>query len=69
MGESGFNCWEVKRPAVVLFLLRECICNAPAVSVVLPAYDHTGSLGSSPRHVVYPTDSTLCNCLPFSCRE
>ena len=40
--------------AVVILVLRECIWNEPAVSLVLPAFDVTGSLGSSPRQVVYP---------------
>ena len=40
--------------ARVILVLHECIWNAPAVSLVLPAFDHTGSLGSLPRQVVYP---------------
>ena len=56
----------------VILVLRECVWNAPAVLVVLPAFDDTGSLGSPQRQVVYPPwlyGSTLCNCLPFPCRE
>ena len=34
-------------------VIRECIWNVPAVSLVLPAFDSTGSLGSIPRQVVY----------------
>ena len=40
--------------ARVILVLRECIWNAPAVSLVFPAFDDTGSLDSSPRQVVYP---------------
>ena len=32
--------------ACVILVLRECILNAPAVSLVPPAFDDTGSLGS-----------------------
>ena len=35
--------------ARVLLVLRECIWNALEVSLVLPAFDDTGSLGSSTR--------------------
>ena len=37
----------------VVLVLRECIWNAPAVSLVLPVFDDTSSLGSPPRRVVY----------------
>ena len=43
----------VREPALVILLLRECICNGPAVSLVLPLFDDTGSLGSPPHQVVY----------------
>ena len=36
MGKSGFNCWGVKGPALVIHVLRECIWNVPAVLLVLP---------------------------------
>ena len=45
--------------AHVILVLRECIWNAPAVSLVLPAFDDTGSLGSPPRQVVYPLVSMV----------
>ena len=35
----------------VILVLHECIRNVPAVSLVLPAFDNTGS---PPRQVVYP---------------
>ena len=38
----------------VILILRECVWNAPAVLLVLPAFDDTGSLGSPPHQVVYP---------------
>ena len=38
----------------VIFVLLECIWNARAVSLVLPVFDDTGSLGSPPRLGVYP---------------
>ena len=54
-GESGFNCWGVGGGrARVILVLRECIRNAPAVPLVLPPFDNTGSLGFPPRQVVYP---------------
>ena len=38
--------------ARVVIVLRECIWNAPAVSLFLPAFDDTGSLGYPPGRVV-----------------
>ena len=38
----------------VILVFRECIWNAPAVLLALPALDATGSLGFLPRPVVYP---------------
>ena len=49
--------------AGVIFVLRECIWNAPLLSLVLPAFDNTGSLGSLPCRVIYPLGSTLGGCL------
>ena len=43
----------------VILVLRECIWNAPAVPLVLPTFDDTVSLGSPPRHVVYPPGSMV----------
>ena len=40
--------------ARLILVLREFIWSAPAVSLVLPAIDDTGSLGSPPRQMVYP---------------
>ena len=40
--------------ALVILVLRECIWNAPAVSLILPAFDDTGSMGSPPHQVIYP---------------
>ena len=34
-------------------VLHECILNAPAVSLVLPAFDDIGSVGSPQRQDVY----------------
>ena len=42
--------------ARAILVLCECIRNAAAVSLVLTAFDDTGSLGSPPRPVVYPPD-------------
>ena len=39
--------------ARVIPVLGECIWNAPAISLVLPAFDGTGSLGSLPPQLVY----------------
>ena len=38
----------------VILVLCECIWNVPAVSLVLPAFDNTGSLGSPPSDVLSP---------------
>ena len=43
----------------VILVLRECIRNAPVVSLVLPTFDDAGSLGSPPLQVVYPLGSTV----------
>ena len=37
-----------------IIVLSESIWNAPTVSLALPAFDNTDSLGSPPRQVVYP---------------
>ena len=57
-GESGFICCQGAR-LVFFFFLSECVWNAPAVSLVPPAFDVTGSLGSPPRLVVYPPGSMV----------
>ena len=41
-------------PACVSIVLCECMRNAPAVSLFLPAFHDTVSLGSPLRQVVYP---------------
>ena len=51
--------------ACVILVLRECILNAPAFSLVFPGFDDTVSLGFSPHWMVYPSGSTLGDCLPF----
>ena len=48
-----------KARARVFLVLREFIWNALAVSIVLPAFDNTSSLGFPPRHVVYPPGSMV----------
>ena len=39
--------------AANILILRECVWNAPMVSLVLLAFDDAGSLGSPPHQVVY----------------
>ena len=51
MGSIGGGSWARVR---VIHVLRECIWDAPTVSLVLPVFDDTGSLGFLPRQVVYP---------------
>ena len=46
--------WGREARARVILVLRECIWNVPRVSLVLPAFDFTGSLGFPPHRVVYP---------------
>ena len=71
-GKCGFNCWggQGTRTRAIL-VLRECIWNAPAVSLVHPPFDDTGYLGSPPRQVVYLrlNGSIPGDCLPFPCGE
>ena len=58
--------------ARVILVLRQCIWNAPTVSVVLLDFVDTGSLGSPPRQVVYSpwlNGSTLGDYIPFSFGE
>ena len=55
--------------AGVILLLRECIWNAPMVSLVLLAFDDNGFLSSPLRRVVYPLGSTLGDCLSFPARK
>ena len=61
------------RFARVILVLRECVWNVPAVSLSLPAFDDTGSLGYSLLAffgIDTPTPgSTQGDCLPFPCRE
>ena len=45
--------------ARVILVFRECIWNMPAVSLILPVFDVTGSLGSPPRQEVYPHGSMV----------
>ena len=45
--------------ACVILVLHECIWNALAVSLVLPAFDDSGSLGSSLDQFVCPPDSMV----------
>ena len=54
-GSLGSICGEGQGArTLIILVLRECIRNAPAVSLVLPAFDDTGSMGSPLRQVVYP---------------
>ena len=55
--------------ALVILVLCERIWNAEAVSLVLPTFDDTDSLGSPLHRVVYPYGSTLVDCFPFPCGE
>ena len=49
-----------------VIVLLGCIWNAPTVSLVLPAFDDTGSLGFPPRRVFYrPSISTLVTASRF----
>ena len=56
-GRSGFICWGVSRPALVL-----CIWNVAAVSLFLPSFGDTSSRGSHPGRVVCPLGFTLDDC-------
>ena len=47
--------------ARIILTLRESIWNAPAVSLVLPAFHDNGSLAFPPRRVTYPFGSTMGN--------
>ena len=72
-GDSELNCWgsQGSRTRVIL-VLREYIRDAPAVLLVLPPFDDTGSMGSPLRQMVSPPGSMvppLGNCLSFPCGE
>ena len=55
MGEVWVQLWGGREArARVVLVLCECIWNAPAVSLLLPVFDDTDSLGSPPRQVVCP---------------
>ena len=43
----------------VILVLRACIWNVTAVSLVLPTFDDTSSLSSPPHQVVYPPGSKV----------
>ena len=51
----------------VILVLRDCIWNALALSLVLPALDGTGSLSYPPRKVAYPRGFYSGDCLLFPC--
>ena len=52
-----------------ILVLLEYIWNLSAVSLVLPAFDDTGSVGNPPCRVVYHHGSTLGDSLPFHCNK
>ena len=60
---------KVRGSALVILVLGECIRNVPALSLVLPTFDDTGSLGFAPRRVFYLLGSTLGDYLLFPCGE
>ena len=51
--------WGQGTRARVILALRECIWNGPTVSLVLPIFYDTGSLGSPLLQVVYPSVSMV----------
>ena len=53
--------------ARVILVLCECIWNVPTVSLVLPPFDDTGSLGSPPHQVVYPAGFMVSPWATASC--
>ena len=60
MGGVWFKLFEVQGArARVILVLRECLWNAPAVSLVLPTFDDTDPLGSPPLQAVFPPVSTV----------
>ena len=61
---DGVSLGSIVQASVVIFV-REFIWNALAVSLVLPAFDDTGSLSAPPCWVTYLPGSTLGDCLPF----
>ena len=46
-GESGFHCWGLSVCARVILVLRECIWNAPLVSLVHPVFGLPGFSSTS----------------------
>ena len=54
------NCLGVRAArARVALVLRQCIRNVPAVSLVFPTFDDSGSLGNPLRQGVYPLGSMV----------
>ena len=53
-GSLGSTVGSPGARALVILVLRECIWNAPVVSLFLPAFEDTGFLGSPPSRMVYP---------------
>ena len=51
----------------VILVLREYIWNAPAVSLVLPAFDYTAYLGSPPHQLGHPPGSVVPHWVTASC--
>ena len=52
--------WVQEARTVVILVLRECIWNAPTVSLFFPAFDDNDSPDYPPRRVIYrPSVSTL----------
>ena len=48
VGESGFKCWGVKGLAFLFFLFNLTVSDARAVSVVIPIFYDSSSLGYPP---------------------
>ena len=68
-GSLGLIVGALGARARVILVLSECIGNAPAVSLVLPHFDDTGSLCYPAGGVVYPRGFHRGLLPPVSLRE
>ena len=58
-GSLSSNVGGQEARARVILVLRGCIWNTFAISIVLRIFYDNSSLGSTPRHLVYPPGSRV----------
>ena len=69
-GESGFNCWGVRGPALVLFLFYVNVSRmCPQSRLSSQPFTLLAPWVYPPHRVVFHPGSTLGEFIPFPCRE